>query len=141
MSRLVRVSSFLVLTGALAGCAPTVDDDDGASTGSEATTAADAGEEGETGTAWNDVACGEATCGEGEICLQRGQTCDYSPCNEGGMAQWVTPDPTCEAVPESCDPDDTSCLTNVLCEDPGAGPSGLEDGLLSCWPAAHGCFC
>ena len=90
---------------------------------------------------WGDVACGDATCTGGQVCVISGVDCDYGPCEEGMEAEWVSPPPRCEALPADCDLDDPyACLELEYCS--GGGEFGsFADGTLECGPVALDCFC
>jgi hypothetical protein len=122
-------------------------DDDGATTGEDPTDGATTGEDptdgattGEGGIPWSDVPCGETTCVDGEVCVTGNLGCNYDPCDRGGEAEWIEPDPRCEPLPEGCDPaDPLGCLEEAYCDAPEF--NDFDAGALECAASAEDCFC
>jgi hypothetical protein len=86
------------------------------------------------------VACGEAMCDEGQICVQPGLDCDYST----DPPEFFTPPPRCEDVPAACeaklDFELSFCLGGEFCGPSVVGDPEYADGQLSCPPEAADCF-
>ncbi|MCA9683815.1 MAG: hypothetical protein KC457_16565 [Myxococcales bacterium] len=93
----------------------------------------------ETG-GWGDVPCGDDICVDGDICVQPGVDCDYTPCEQDMEAEWIHYEPFCAPFPEECPLEDPRyCLELAYCVLPRFGE--FVDGLLECDNVALDCYC
>jgi len=86
------------------------------------------------------VACGDATCPFGTVCVQEPAACECNP--DTGENEYVGVEPTCQNAPDACGwPEawDAACL-GALCESGGTEFDGLDGPQLSCGEAPGDCF-
>lgn len=93
---------------------------------------------------WPAVSCGDSVCLSGSVCVTPPLGCDYSPCENGGSAMFVSGENRCAPIPPQCDlgVDLGQCLQEALCG--GSGPFGgfsPDSGTLTCGGGALDCFC
>lgn len=136
-------TSDVAATGEASGDSGSATSSDDAADSDSSDGATDATTTESTGTAkidWSDVPCEKMTCSGTEVCVQPGIDCDYSPCDEGGMAQWVMGPSRCEPFVAECDPaDPANCLSQEYCQNWEF--ADFEAGLLECGHIAKDCFC
>ena len=86
----------------------------------------------ESGT--GDVSCGSVTCNRGDVCVQPGQICEPNP-----SPHYVTPDPYCRIIPESCSGDSgealRGCLSLAYCDASATSAAPFDDNILRCYGA------